>query len=220
MWAGLSGAMATLTRQQGLFLAVPLMIALAVDAEWEVRHIRDHWLDWISILFIPLAYAGWIAYRAFALGDLQPDFGSVQEFVYSVLISPSAVKVVPVQTFTWPWKAMAVAIRKVLTAPDGDIWLNLIYAGLFLVFTRMAWRKLRLESRVYTALIILLSFSYSTGPIHPYMGLVRHLLLALPVFVGLGKAVASKPRRMILIGSGVVGQMVLVMAFVLHIWVP
>jgi Gpi18-like mannosyltransferase len=218
--AGLAGAMATLTRQQGLFFAVPLVISLAGDAEWKLRRIVDNWHDWISVAFIPLAYTGWIAYRAFALKDLQPDFSSLREFVYSVLISPNAVRVVPVQTFTWPWRAMALAVRKVLNAPDGDIWLNLIFAGLFLILTRMAWQKLQLASKVYTVLIVLLSFSYSTGPVHPYMGLVRHLLLALPVFIGLGKSVTSTPKRMILIASGVVGQMVLVMAFVLHIWVP
>lgn len=220
VWAGLAGALATLTRQQGLLLVVPLGIALGRHFNWKLREIVGCWPAWVALALIPLPYTVWIAYRALALRDLTPEFTNPVRFIYSVLISPSAVKVVPQQTFIWPWQAFAFALRKTIKAPDIDMIINFGTSALFLLFTGIAWRRMKLESKVFTVMVILLSFSYSTGPEHPYMGLPRHLLLAVPVFAALGRSVTSMGWQLILIVSGVIGQMFLVMAFVLDIWVP
>jgi hypothetical protein len=220
VWAGLVGALATLTRQQGLLLVIPIAVGLIKAHGWRLCEILKFWQEWAVLILIPLAYAGWIAYRAFALRDVAPDFTGPIHFVYSVLISPSAAEVVPKQTFMWPWNAFALAVKKTIQAPDLDIIINLVLAMLFLLFTGIAWRKMKLESKAFTVALILLSFSYSTGPRHPYMGLPRHLLLALPVFVAFGREVTSLRWRLLLTVTGIVIQMFLVMAFVLHIWIP
>jgi len=67
--AGACGALATLTRQQGLFLAVPLMMEL-----WSAKERRP--LSLSSVLLIPIAYVLWVLYRTLALADSYPDLSS------------------------------------------------------------------------------------------------------------------------------------------------
>jgi hypothetical protein len=220
LWASFVGALATLTRQQGLLLIAPLIVGLIQDYDAHVRKILKSWGAWMSLVLIPLAYVGWVAYRAIALQDLVPDFTTPVDFIYSVLISPSAAKVVPQQTFMLPWNAFVLAVKKTLVSPDLDILINLGLAMFFLLFTGISWRKMTLESKAFTVVILLLSFSYSTGPAHPYMGLPRHLVLALPVFVALGRSVTALKWRLLLTAIGIMLQMFLVMAFVLRIWIP
>lgn len=219
-WASLIGALATLTRQQGVLLIIPLAIGLIQQYGWHLRAVLKSWKEFASLGFIPLAYVGWIAYRALALRDLSPNFSTPIHFIYSVLISPSAAKVVPQQTFMLPWNAFTLAMKKTVQAPDLDIIINLVLAMLFLLFTGIAWRKMALESKSFVVVILFLSFSYSTGPAHPYMGLPRHLVLALPVFVALGRSVTALKWRLLLTATGIMLQMFLVMAFVLRIWIP
>ena len=70
LWhAGLCGALAVLTRQQGVFLILPLAYEL-----WERRDRR--WTSWAALALIPLALAGWILYRSLNFSDVHPDFSS------------------------------------------------------------------------------------------------------------------------------------------------
>jgi hypothetical protein len=218
--AGLVGALATLTRQQGLLLAPSIFLAVAQSEGWSVRGFLKSWRDWMPSLLIPLAYGGWVTYRALALQDLAPNFSSVSGFIYSVLISPSAAQVVPMQSFVWPWQALGFAFQKVVRAPDLDIFINFFISTLFLGATVIAWRGMQLQEKAYTAIIIFLSFSYTTGLEHPYMGLPRHLLLAIPVSVALGKRLTSHIGRLAFVIVGGVTQMFLLLFYVLHIWVP
>ena len=69
-----------------------------------------------------------------------------------------------------------------LSVPDH----RLTFGTGFLLILALAWRYMRPSYRIYALAITLLAFSYHTGPLYPYMGLPRHLLLAFPVFIGLG----------------------------------
>ena len=105
--AGVCGALATLTRQQGLFLLIPL--------GWELWKSNENRLKSLAVVsLIPLAYAGWVVYRGLALMDGRPDLSSFQGLVYSVLISPSAHKVVAEQQFLFPPYALYLAFVKLL----------------------------------------------------------------------------------------------------------
>lgn len=70
-----------------------------------------------------------------------------------------------------------------------DLVCSLVLAPGFLAAAMLSRRHIRSSYRVYVAPILLLSFRCYTGPIHPYMGLPRHLLLAFPVFTGLARQV-------------------------------
>ena len=183
--AGLMGGLAALTRQQGIFLLIPMAWELWENADRKPVNLRKKWRDWMALGLIPLGLVVWLIYRAVILSDIHFSFSNFQEFVYSIAISPSATMVVPVQEFIWPWLALKNSLVKIITNPDIDIWVNIILAVSFLILLAISWKKLRLSYKLYSLGITWVSFSYYTGPVHPYMGLPRHLLLAFPVFIGL-----------------------------------
>jgi len=217
--AGMAAGFATLTRQQGLFLFLPLAYML-----WEMHgrswdQVRQNWKKFLSLAIIPACYVFWILYRSIALGDLSIKLGSLQSLIYSVFISPSAAEVVPQQSFIWPWKAIGISIQKMARQPDVDIWVNMILGTIFLILLGVSWKSMKPAYRLYSAIIFLISFSYYTGPIHPYMGLPRHLLLAFPLFIfispGLNRAF-HRPAYLILMGSIYI---FLIYLYVLEAWV-
>jgi hypothetical protein len=170
------------------------------------------------VILIPLAYGAWIIFRGIALQDLHPNLADIHSLIYSVLISPSADKVVTQQSFTW--KAPILATMQALERPDADIHLNLVLGIYFIVMLALSWRKLRSSYRLYTIVITLISFSYHTGPVHPYMGLPRHLLLATPVFIGLGAVIIRPWQRLAVIGLQLFGLLTGIFLYVLESWVP
>jgi hypothetical protein len=181
--AALAGGLATLTRQQGLLLLFPVAYEMWEESTHSWKLLRAGWYKYLSIGVLPLCYALWIGYRTIFLGEANFSFSSIQRFIYSWLITPSAVEVVPQQSFTWPWRAIWFALQKLISQPDVDIWMNCILAIIFLILLGLAWKTMRPAYRIYAILVTLISFSYYTGPFHPYMGLPRHLLLAIPVFI-------------------------------------
>ena len=168
---------------------------------------------------IPISYTFWIFYRNLNLQDKTLDLDSLHTLIYSFLISPSASEVVPHQTFTWPWRAIWLAIQKLITKPDLDIWVNLTLASVFIIMVGLSWKNMRAAYRVYTLIIILVSFSYHTGPFHPYMGLPRHLMLAIPVFINASPVVNRRyirPSILVLLG---VAYVLLIYLFSLEAWI-
>lgn len=224
--SGISAGLATLTRQQGLLLLFPLTwMAYTVfrgrlQQFWsgeEDLHLR--WGVLFSLSAAPLTYLGWSIYRALYLDGSSPDLRDVNAFIYSVLISPKAFQVVPEQAFVLPWIGVARAVGKLLSSPDVDIVVNIIGASYFLTLVILVWPHLRAEYKVFTAFTTLISFSYYTGPVHPYMGLLRHLLLGFPVFLGMPKVVRGRLGRTLLIAVSAFGFFMTLFFFCLEIWV-
>jgi hypothetical protein len=218
--AGLAGGLAVLTRQQGIFLLFPMAWELFEDAERKPRIAITKWKNWFALILIPVGMLIWLAYRAIVLSDIQLKFDNFQGFIYSVLISPSAMQGNYAQQFVWPWQALIMAFQKLSAQPDLDLWVNIIGGVLFLVMLAISWRKMRLSYRIYSFVITFVSFSYYTGPVHPYMGLLRHLLLAFPVFVGLAGTIKKPWIRLLTISASAAGMLFLIIPYVLKAWVP
>lgn len=218
--AGCAGALATLTRQQGLFLLVPLLWELWEAAERNPHRLLKGWRAGLPLSLIPAGLSGWILFRAFALSDVRPDFGSFQGLIYSVVISPDSSKVVPRQAFLWPWESLRLALVQIWQSFEYGPMIDLVLAGLFVGFLVVAWPVMRPAYRLYSLAIMVASFSYHTGPFYPYMGLPRHLLLAFPVFIGLG-AVLRKGWQWLLIWTvELLGFLFLAMLYVIEGWAP
>jgi len=218
--AALAAFLAALAHQLGLFLVLPMAWQAWEASGRSPRGLVKAWREWLAALAAPLGLAAWSVYRLGVLHEGRPDFHSLQALVYSALISPSAHLVVPVQAFVWPWQALWTAVAKALRAPDTDILVNLALGLGFLLVLAGAWRHLKIGDQLFALAITLISFSYSTGPVHPYMGLPRHLLVALPVFVGLGAALRKPWQRRIVILVQVLGMILLLLLYVLETWVP
>lgn len=217
--AAAAAFLAALTRQQGFFLVLPMAWGAWEASGQSLHGLRKAWRAWLGILAAPAGLATWTAYRLGILHEGGFDFRNLQGLVYSALISPAAHQVVPVQAFLWPWQALGLAVSKAVHAPDTDIWLDLVIAAGFLLALVAAWTHLKTGDRLFVLAITLVSFCYYTGPVHPYMGLPRHLLVALPVFVGLGAALRKRWQQALVMGLLVLGLVLLLLMFVLEAWV-
>jgi 4-amino-4-deoxy-L-arabinose transferase-like glycosyltransferase len=221
--AGLAAGLATLTRQQGLFLALPLAWELWEAAGRNWRRACAGWRNWLALAVIPLSMLGWLTYRALALSDLNPDTSSFQSFIFSVMISPSSSQVVPQQAFLPPWEAFWLALTALPHASDQYALAQILDLTLgmgFLIILALAWPRLRISYRIYAGVVALVSFSYYTGPELPYMGLPRHLLLAFPVFIGLGPLVRHPWVRRPLVIVGLLSMFFLLLQYTIRGWVP
>ena len=184
--AATAAALACLTRQQGLFLVLPLTWEILGSGENRWQSLKKNWSAILSLSLVPLAYVLWIAYRAIALNDLKPDFSSPQKFIFSAMISPSHYEVFKTQEFLLPW----VAIGRAATAlyrgnVNWSAYGDAFFGTLFLAIFVLSWRTLRPSYRIYSLAIVLLSLSYHTGMlVNPYTSLPRHMFLAFPVFIG------------------------------------
>jgi hypothetical protein len=218
--AGLAGGLAALTRQQGIFLALPLAWELweATGRRW--RHALGAWRDWLALGLIPAGLLVWLVYRAVALNDLRADFSNPQALIFSSLISSSTSQVVPVQQFLWPWQALWLALTKFWFAPDYSLSIDLVLGAGFVLLLALAWRNMRISYRIYAVAIVLVSFSYHTGMLYPYIALPRHLLLAFPVFIGLGPVFRGRRLRLCIVTFGILGMLFLLLQYVIEGWVP
>lgn len=215
--AGLLGGLAALTRQHGIFLALALAWELweAFGRDWR----KINWRTLPSILLVPAGYALWIAYRAFVISDVKPDFSSLQGFIFSVMVSPTAYDVFKDQQFVPPWIALWKAIivfstSKVHLSSYGDLILGVTFISMFI----FSWRCLRTSYRIYSLAVVLVALSYHTGSLDPYVSLPRHMLPAFPVFIGV--AAAYKFRRLpFILAVLALCQMLFLCCFVWQTWV-
>lgn len=186
--AALTGALATLTRQQGLFLLAPLAWELFAAEGYDFKRTLMRWRSWLPFFLIPAAYLGWILYRTRVLENVRPDFSSLSNLIASTLVSPASHLVVKDHAFMWPWKAAYLAIQRAMSLSYVNPWLDLALGLLFLLLIVLAWRGMRASYRIYVVVIAVVSFSFHTGMTPTggaYLSLPRHLLLAFPVFIGL-----------------------------------
>jgi Gpi18-like mannosyltransferase len=218
--AGLMGAFAALTRQQGILLLIPMAWELWEDSDRKPASVLKKWRDWLALSLIFVGMIAWLIYRAVILDDLHIKFSNFNEFMYSFAISPNATKVVLDQQFIWPWQALYYSFIKLFSQPDLDIWVNITIAVIFLFLLAITWRKLRISYRLYSLGIAWVSFSYYTGPVHPYMGLPRHLLLAFPIFIGMAILINKQWMRLLIIGLSSACMLFLLGLYVLNGWVP
>jgi hypothetical protein len=213
--AGLLGGLAALTKQQGIFLVFLMAWELWENSGWNVKLAIKNLRDWLAVIGPAIGLSVWFLYRALVLNYFKVEAGNLKTLIYSGLISSSAVKVVPVYQFTWPWQALWLAFGH-CKSPDIDILIDLGLGAVFVVMLVFSWQLIRLSYRIYAAVISLSSFSYYTGPIHPYMGLPRHLFLAFPVFIGLAPTLSQQKRWLVALTGGTLGMLFLISGYVLN----
>jgi Gpi18-like mannosyltransferase len=215
--AGLAGALATLTRQQGLFLVLPLAWEIweASGRQWSSAVRKS-----FSLLFVPAAYALWVVYRGVAINDVHPDFSSIQGFLHTVMISPSSYEITERHAFLPPW----LMIWNGLSAfwrheVSSYAFIDLALSTGFIALVVLSWRYLRTSYRLYCIAIVLVSLSFYAADENPFLAMPRHLLLAFPVFIGLAARYQFR-RFPFLLFLLVECQMGLLVSFVWQRWVP
>lgn len=217
--AGAAGGLAALTRQQGIFLVIPLAWELW---EWSGRDfpkLLRQWRSVLSLLLVPAGLVGWLAYRGLMFGDIQFDAQNPRTWIYGLLISSDATQVVADQRFDFPWNVVIAALTSPQTSTVIDLMLGAMYVVMFVAGGRYLWR-LRKSYFLYAAIILAVSFSYNTGFL-PYMGLPRHCLLAFPLLLPMAVWTSRPREEAVLMGAGFLGMAMLAYCYAAKIfWVP
>ena len=215
--AGLAGGLAVLTRQQGIFLLLPLAIEFWQWAGGTLRDARKHWIKALNLLLPPASMLVWLIYRAAALSDVSFNWRQPKSLIYGLLISPSATQLVAEQRFIPPWQALSIAVRAFSATNAVDLLAGSFYVLVLILGAKQLWR-MRISYPLYAILVIIVSFSLSTGPQWSYMGLPRHCLLAFPLVFLLAEWGAGRSARLIISLLGTFWLIFLTMFYALH-WV-
>jgi hypothetical protein len=217
--AGLFGALAALTRQQGLALALPLAWALFVA----LRERRARVWDAGAMLLVPGGYALFVIYRAIALHELN-DLTLVTnstDFLFHLLISPAAQDVALGQRVALPWEPLFDQISLIFTtAHSYDLVIDLVLGWAGVLTLLLGWRVLHIHERLYSLGISALALCYYNSFRAPYMALPRHMLLAFPIFIVLACWVGSGRRLRLLVELLACLNLFLAGAYVRHGWIP
>jgi 4-amino-4-deoxy-L-arabinose transferase-like glycosyltransferase len=218
--AGLAGGLAALTRQQGIFLLVPLAWEFWEATGRNSREVLRRWRSLLGVLLVPAGLLCWLVYRALLLGDVAVDWKQPGTWIYGLIISKDSAKVVAEQGFTFPWRVLGAA----LTSPQTTTIIDLVQSSVFvllLVFGGATLWRIRRSYFLYACLILVVSFSYYTGPFQPTMGLTRHCLLAFPVFLPLAIWAERPWKESVLTACGLLGAVLLAYSYGAQIlWVP
>jgi len=218
--AGLAGGLAVLTRQQGIFLLLPLAIEFWQWAGGTLRGARKHWVKALNLLLVPASMLAWLIYRAAALSDVSFNWRQPRSLIYGLLISQSATQVVTDQSFIPPWQALSIAIRAFSATNAIDLLAGSFYVLVLILGARQLWR-MRISYLLFAVVVIIVSFSYSTGTPWSYMGLPRHCLLAFPLVFLLADWGARRSAHLIVSLLGSLWLMFLTMFYTLHrLWLP
>ena len=217
--AALFSFLAALSRQQGLFLALPLAWGVGEASRKSLQGGSRHWWAWLAPVAAPAGLAAWAVYRIGYLHEGKLDFSNIQGLIYSALLSPSADKIIAGQAFRWPWEAFAIAVSKAIHTPELNVFVNLALGIGFLIAFVIVWRYLHGGDRLYCLAIIVVSFCATTGE-YAYASLPRHLFLATPVFIGLAAALQKWRYKPVLLACQTLGLIFLIYIYVLNGWIP
>ncbi len=218
--ATISMFLASLARQQGVFLAFPMLWYAWEDSGKSVKELVKGWKGWLAALTAPTGLVIWSIYRILYLHEGQLNLESWQNFIYSALLSPSAKNILPGQKLMWPWNAFITAfsdnhytleIRNIM-----PITMGIGFVFMFVV----AYKYLNTAERLYSLVIILVSFSMYTGTFNIYAGLPRHLFLAVPVFIGFSNSLSKQWQKLLVISLELIFQICMLYLFVAHAWIP
>lgn len=218
--AALATCLASLTRQQGVFLMFPMLWYAWEDSGKSLKGLAGAWRGWLAACSAPLGLVIWAVYRIYYLHEGTLDITNLQGFIYSALLSPSAKEIIDTQEMTWPWTAFMIALPKLLHGPEiGDIMTLGLGVGFVILFA-IAWKYLSPAYRIYTLVIVLVSFCMSTGPYRIYLSLARHVFIAVPVFIGLAAALKQRWQQILLIGVQVLLGIFMLVLYVAKVWIP
>jgi hypothetical protein len=221
--AGLAGMMATFAKQPGIFLVIPLAVALWLDCPENRRWSWQALKNWISVGLIPLAMAIWTLYRILVIEKTIPDMSNLQKLILALLVSSNPGGMVGIRPFAWPWQVIIEAINAAIQNPGvrTHVLFNLggYCAVVFLLI--LTWKHLRPSYRAYSLTLLvftLLDFSFNICS-HPVPSLFRHAYLAFPIFIPVPLLLEKKGAKMIYAAFSLVFFLILVFAYVLQSWI-
>jgi Gpi18-like mannosyltransferase len=163
--AGALGFLASLTRLQGIVLAIPLLYMYLRDREFRLSGLRPNLL---GLLVIPGGAVLFLAYQRLFIGPASL-LTTYQTHLYA--------------QFVWPWDNIIAALQKICS-PEGTFInaLNLGMACLFLAMTALSFRKLSLSYSIYMVVTVFVLLLRRTT-LQPLVSMSRYVLVLFPAFM-------------------------------------
>ena len=170
-WAGFCAIGATLTRNEGVFMVIPIL--------WQYYLARGFKFRWelLSVLSVPLAMGGFMYFQ-------WRHFGNPLAFISSQSAWGRHI--------TWPWVGIWLAIGKIwhgssLQASTVLSMIDLSSSLVSLALWIYSWKKLPVDWMMYWAVLWLIDVSapspYGRSPL---LSMSRLVLILFPTYVGLG----------------------------------
>ena len=180
------------------------------------------WRVWLALISAPFGLVTWAIYRLGFLHEGALELNNLQGFIYSALLSPSSKEVIPDQVMMWPWQALSDAIVKIANTMQVQGVVNLSIGMGFVLLFALAWKYMTPADRLYSLGITLATFSLSIGSTrsYVYMSMPRHLLPAVPVFIGLASSLKKSWQQWTVVGVQFSLEIFALMIFIFHTWIP
>jgi hypothetical protein len=212
--AGLCGALATLTRQQGLALLLPFAWQFVVALRQ--KEARPHHA--LALLLLPLGYSLYSLYRILILGEMPSFEQGLVKYLAGLLVSPSSELVVPGAGLAAPWRPVIETWQGVFsTSNPYHLLIDFFLGWFYVLWLGFHARKLQPTEQLYGAAITILALCFYS-PI--YMSFPRHMILAFPLYIPLASWVARQKNPRLTVQIVAIFNVLLLCAFVRHGWVP
>jgi hypothetical protein len=214
--AGLFGGLATLTRQQGVALALPIIWQIAVSR-------RAAWHTMFAPVLVFCGYGAFVIYRLFVLHDV--DFSQPRspfQLAHAILISPAAQNIMPGQHLATPWHVFAVQWELITSRPNPyHLVIDLVLGAAMTILAFCGWKGLHSSERLFSVAVVVMSLCYFNGSTQPMMALPRHLMLAFPLYIALARWANRTPlTARFVFEFTLVINLLLAGAYFRHGWVP
>jgi hypothetical protein len=163
--AGALGFLASLTRLQGIVLAIPLLYVYLRNREFRLSRLRP---DLLALIIIPGGAALFLAYQRLFIGPASL-LTTYQTHLHA--------------QFVWPWDNIIATLQKIYS-PEGTFInvLNLGVTCLFLAMTALSFRKLSLSYSIYMVVTIFVLLLRRTT-LQPLVSMSRYVLVLFPAFM-------------------------------------
>jgi Dolichyl-phosphate-mannose-protein mannosyltransferase len=186
--AGLAGAAATLTKQPGLVVLFPMLVAAAEP--WRAGRVGARARILGGLALPPLGLLIWLVYRA-TLGDVAFNLADPSSLVGALLVTPS-YRDVWGEYFSWPWVNFGFALDQLRERPYFYLIINVFLMLIMLAIALYSMARVRRWYIAFTLPLILMNLSI-VYPLWPYMGIVRRFTIIVPIFIQLALAAVRRP---------------------------
>jgi hypothetical protein len=170
---------------------------------------------------VPAAYAGFVVYRALALGDaaVWESASGPLDLVHKLLVSRAGI--VAGQRIAWPWELLIAEVRLIMRSePNYHLLINLLLGGALAALALISLPRMHVLERLYVLGIVGLALCYYIGDIDPYMALPRHIMLAFPLYTALAERQGSGRRFWLVALPGAALNLLLLGLYVYRGWIP
>lgn len=207
------GVLATLTRQQGIVLCLPLLVAI-----WRADR---RFASLASVALLPAAYLGFAAYRVFVLRDVDlAELSSLSEVAHAFLVSDAATQVAPGQRIAWPWEPLIGHVTMLLRTGGGHLMLDMVLGLGIVGFVASNHRALTEPEKLYCLGAAAVGLCYYNGSLAPYMALPRHMIIMFPVGYLLALRLWQRASPRALLGTGIAFNGLLALLYGTDRWIP